>query len=270
MDSKKCNKCGEVKAFSEFHLSKLGRDGRHSHCKACQRESGREFGRRTAAANEAAPVDPAGKIKECSQCGEEKPLLEFGKDKYKKDGYRNICKDCRRPAVKKSAMAYHYRHKEKVNAAQREKYARNADRYNAAARAKRLDPKHRDHILARERAANRRRMSKPENREKARKACLSHYYRNKPIYRAAWSRWKAAKVSQTPAWADMDLIQGFYDEAERLSKETGIKHHVDHIIPLQGELVSGLHVEHNLQVIPWDENIRKSNHYDPMDCELFT
>lgn len=51
--------------------------------------------------------------------------------------------------------------------------------------------------------------------------------------------------------------------AKRLSRETGIPHHVDHIVPLQGDHVSGLHVESNLQVIPATDNIRKRNKVDP-------
>lgn len=72
---------------------------------------------------------------------------------------------------------------------------------------------------------------------------------------------RIAKIDRTPAWADQEAIKAFYAEATRLTRETGEMHHVDHIVPLQGEFVCGLHVENNLQVLPWHENVRKHNRF---------
>lgn len=72
----------------------------------------------------------------------------------------------------------------------------------------------------------------------------------------------ADKLNRTPAWADLDKIREFYEEAQRLTKETGIQYSVDHIYPLRGEKISGLHVETNLQVIPLSENISKNNKFE--------
>lgn len=69
---------------------------------------------------------------------------------------------------------------------------------------------------------------------------------------------------RTPKWVTNDemwMIKEVYDLATKRSIMTGIKWHVDHIIPLQGKTVSGLHVMANLQVIPGVENIRKKNKY---------
>lgn len=65
---------------------------------------------------------------------------------------------------------------------------------------------------------------------------------------------KRIKEFQTPSWADVGAISCFY-------KNRPEGYHVDHIIPLNGELVSGLHVENNLQYLPAKENLSKSNKY---------
>lgn len=64
-------------------------------------------------------------------------------------------------------------------------------------------------------------------------------------------------------WANGETIKALYEEAQRLSLETGVQHHVDHVIPLQGEFVSGLHVETNMQILPYRENIAKKNRFEP-------
>jgi hypothetical protein len=74
---------------------------------------------------------------------------------------------------------------------------------------------------------------------------------------AEWAQWHANKLRRTPPWADLQAIRKIYEEAARLTKETGEPWHVDHEIPLNGRLVSGLHLAENLRVIQGIENLRK-------------
>jgi hypothetical protein len=70
-----------------------------------------------------------------------------------------------------------------------------------------------------------------------------------------------ARLRRTPSWADREAIIAVFVEARRLAAETGIPHAVDHVIPLQGKLVSGLHVHTNLRAIPAADNRRKHNKF---------
>ena len=73
---------------------------------------------------------------------------------------------------------------------------------------------------------------------------------------------RAMQLQRTPAWdPDAHLIVAKYQLAAMLTKASGIEHHVDHIIPLQGRKVSGLHVFSNLRVIPGSDNVKKSNKF---------
>lgn len=74
---------------------------------------------------------------------------------------------------------------------------------------------------------------------------------------------RAERSNRTPPWADLGKIRELHREAQRLTRETGTPHHVDHVIPLQGETVSGLHVHTNMQILTGSENSRKRNRFDP-------
>lgn len=93
-----------------------------------------------------------------------------------------------------------------------------------------------------------------QNKEKCRERSRNHYYNNKSEYIARNAAHRANKVRATPAWADKNKIKEIY-------KNCPEGYHVDHIIPLQGDFVCGLHVETNLQYLPAEENLKKSNKY---------
>jgi hypothetical protein len=73
-----------------------------------------------------------------------------------------------------------------------------------------------------------------------------------------------SKMNRTPPWltaAHFKQIEEMYTRAKIAEDFTGEKYHVDHIIPLQGKTVSGLHVPWNLQLLPAVKNISKGNRH---------
>lgn len=100
------------------------------------------------------------------------------------------------------------------------------------------------------------------NREVYKQSSKKYRLNNLDKDAAKTARRRAAKLRATPKWltvAQYKDIQLLYTMAKNLELDTGVKHHVDHIVPLQGNNVCGLHVPWNLQVITAEENIRKHN-----------
>lgn len=101
-----------------------------------------------------------------------------------------------------------------------------------------------------------------ENREKHNETNRRSKQKHKGRVRAEVRRRQAAKLQRTPPWLtpeDHAAIQAVYDEAHRLEQADGVKRNVDHVVPLQGEEVSGLHVPWNLQILTEAENCSKRN-----------
>ncbi len=95
------------------------------------------------------------------------------------------------------------------------------------------------------------------NRERIRNNPKYPYYRSMTDLRR-----RKAKKQSVPTWLTNEMklqISQIYKERSRLSKENGIVYHVDHIIPLSGKTVCGLHVPWNLQIISAEENLKKGN-----------
>lgn len=108
--------------------------------------------------------------------------------------------------------------------------------------------------------------NRAKNRAKYRERRLLKYHTD-PEYRK--KRLRASVISEAtrrsrkkhamPCWVDRNAISDIYREAARITEATGIKHHVDHIWPLQGRCFSGLHTPWNLRIITAAENLAKHN-----------
>lgn len=76
-------------------------------------------------------------------------------------------------------------------------------------------------------------------------------------------RRRARERAQTPAWANAALTRAMYALAEKRTRETGIRHSVEHIVPLAGGIVCGLHWHGNMEVRPLRENLIKGTRWWP-------
>lgn len=86
---------------------------------------------------------------------------------------------------------------------------------------------------------------------------------NKGAWNATRAKYRASKLKATPSWADLNKIKEFYECCHAFKLYTGEEYHVDHIVPLQGKTVCGLHCESNLQIIKMFENAAKRNYWWP-------
>jgi hypothetical protein len=104
-----------------------------------------------------------------------------------------------------------------------------------------------------------------ENRAKHNAKCNQWAKQNAAKVNARTARRYASKTQATPKWMSPDdywVIEQAYELAALRTKMFGIPWEVDHIVPLRGKTVSGLHTPWNLQVVTQAENRRKSNSFE--------
>ena len=164
-------------------------------------------------------------MKHCNSCNTVKSLEEFYTSKATKSGYMYKCKSCSKEAKKQWA-------------------AKNSKKVKVY---------------------NKKYSCKKSRKEYMKKYMTKHQQENKAYWNTRNSKHRAAKLQRTPEWLTVDhlwMIEEVYELAQIRTEATGVSHHVDHIIPLKGKLVSGLHVADNLQVLTAAENLSKNNRYE--------
>jgi hypothetical protein len=176
-----------------------------------------------------------------------------------------------------STKAWRAANPDKVRAIRNRWRQKNMDKVRAQSTAwDAKNPERRQLYLAKYRAAHRaelrarRAVYRAANIEKCRQAVLKWQksYPEKAAARAAKRR--ALQLQRTPAWVCAADFSSIYELRAQLSVTHGTEWHVDHILPLRGKLVSGLHVPENLQCLPATENCKKWNKFEPtIEGELF-
>jgi hypothetical protein len=161
-------------------------------------------------------------MKTCAKCGVDKHISGFYKNPEMADGHYNDCKECR----KKRTRLHRVENPETVKKRSRDRYAKDPEKFRL------------------------------QKRVSAKKTIGKILSRNKA--------YELSKKNSFPSWAKNCFgarirIDNIYCRARELTESSGVKHHVDHVIPLSGKTVCGLHVPSNLQVLTSAENIRKRN-----------
>lgn len=165
-------------------------------------------------------------MKTCSCCKQSKPFAEFNKNRANKDGFQYQCNSCRKESNAKSFQ--------KISEEVRLRRITSAKEW------------------------------KQKNKEKVQAYRKEYDTKNRATKTYRQVLRELSKKQRTPIWVDNEekfLIEEVYHLAKIREQATGIKWHVDHIVPLQGKTVSGLHTISNLQVITAKENLRKHNIY---------
>lgn len=197
-------------------------------------------------------------LKLCKVCGKEKPAIQgvWVMKRGKPEGLK--CLACARIASR--ARLLDPDNRAKAYAARARWCERNKELYRAKNRQYYYLGDNRDKAIARRKT----RWQDPEERAKI-LAQTNNWLAKNPGYKSENSRrYVLKKLKATPKWLTEDdvwLMAQFYELAQLRSSITGILWHVDHIIPLRGKHVCGLHVPANLQVVPAVLNCSKGNRF---------
>ena len=175
-------------------------------------------------------------IKQCTSCKTQKEITEFYKDSHLKSGYASSCKKC----ISVRQKTFKENNKDYFKQYNKQYWIKNKKQMSL--QSKKYYEENKENLAE-------------QNKQRSKK----HFQENKHLYNAKRAKYRASKLKATPKWADLKAIKIEYSLASWCSAVTGVPYEVDHIIPLQGENVCGLHVHYNLQVIQRAPNRSKGN-----------
>lgn len=181
--------------------------------------------------------------KTCNICHSSKTLDEFYNSKATKDGKTYKCKDCTKS----------YSSKYKKDNAEATK------RYSKAYQKKHYQENREDRLLWQKEYRER---NLEFRREYDREHSKAYYEENKSRFIEKGARRRASSIQATPPWVDeihKERLRSIYKTCRNVSRSSGKPHHVDHIVPLKGENICGLHVWWNLRIVPAEINLSKGN-----------
>ena len=183
-------------------------------------------------------------LKQCSKCKQDKPAVDFYANKRTKSGLNTFCIECHKadniarktknrtnPSFKQAELIYKKEYRKRTTE-QRAVYMGEWRKKNA------------EHTLQ-----------------------YARQYRqtNKALINFLCQKRKLATMQRTPSWLSIDelwMIEEAYHLAALRTQLFGFAWHVDHVIPLRGKNVSGLHTPYNLRVIPGIANMQKTNKFE--------
>lgn len=216
----------------------------------------------------------------CRKCGETKCTSEFGIRSKNSPYIRAYCKECRR----KDRKEWGVKNPDKVKHNDYKKYWKDPEKSRrlkreGMERAKQKDPegikmkKRKYYLDNKEEISEKSKQYRRKNPHVHKKAITKYNAKNPHISRATVVRRRALKLKATLGreedWKSFE--RDIQKECVKLENETGVRHSLDHIIPLVGkshfegkyqQVVCGLHVPWNMQILTFSENARKNSKFD--------
>ena len=203
----------------------------------------------------------------CNDCGLEKPSSEYGKNRQKKNGLMSRCRIC----VYQRSTTWRKKNRKRDLANAQKRRANNPEKHKQYQKNHYYNPENIERIIElrkinyernREKILKANKKYRKKNREKVKEYHKNYRLNNLGKYTAKSRKYTLQKQqAMLRSLTDEQIkeIESFYIIAQELTTKSGIPHQVDHIIPLQGKNICGLHVPWNLQVITASANRKKSN-----------